>query len=100
LPLYFTAGVMPLQNTAKQSVLSCPVAGGLADENVKVLTLYRPVTNAVFGGINQDEPTAPIPLQPHSLDFLCDQINVDVLGWANCQPFNCRILVAMDGIEI
>jgi len=88
IPLTFTLGTMPQQNVLAKSFFTAPLAGGTADANTLSVTLFNPNQNGI------PEPTQPVLLQPFEINFKCDKITLDVLGWANIYMDQSRFILA------
>jgi hypothetical protein len=89
LPLVYTLGTMPQNNLLAKSLFTAPLAGGLANSQAIAITLFNPNQNGF-----SPEPTQPVLLQPHEINFKCDKITLDVLGWANVYPDQSRFVLA------
>ncbi len=92
LPLTFTLGTMPSQSVLGKSLYTGVLAGGTANDSAVAVTLYTPNQ---LGGFNV-EPTTPVLLQPYPINFKCDKVTLDVLGWANVNPDQSRFILLSD----
>lgn len=91
IPLTYAVGTMPSNNVLGKSLVTAPLAGGVATDNSIAVALFNPNTL----GVNAQEPMS-VMLQPYEVDFPCDKITLDVLGWANINPDQSRfILIAV-----
>jgi hypothetical protein len=92
LPLIYSVGTMPSANVLKKSLFCSCLAGGVAKDDSRSVTLFAPNVAGTFN----PEPTAAILLQPLNINFQCDKITLDVLGWANVNPDRARFILAVD----
>jgi hypothetical protein len=91
IPLYYTLGTMPQNNVLAKSLFTGVLAGGIANPGAIGVTLFLPNQNGF-----SPEPTMPILLQPYPVNFKCDHIALDVLGWANMYPDQSRFILGSD----